>query len=183
MTFSERIYGLMLRAYPRAYRRRYAEPMQQLFRDRLRATQTSGELAALWFHMLGDWAVSVPKQYWQGSHNPGRRCIFFACYEAHSFSRHEIALEHLLLGILRQEPSLVTDPDVVVRAIESQEPNRRRFVRAKDLRLSRETARVWQSAVAAAEESGREVSPRDLSAAILRESDSFAARLLREHQS
>ena len=59
-------------------------------------------LSALWASTLADWAVSVPKQYWEGatphphldfaSLDPGRRCMFFARHEASSFSREEIKL-------------------------------------------------------------------------------------------
>ncbi len=191
MSFSERAYHILLLAYPRHYQSIYAEPMQQLFRDRLREVRSISELLTLWVRTLADWAVSVPKQYWEGatphphphlaSLDPGRQCMFFARHEASSFSRDEIKLEHLLLGVLRQEPSLVHDAQAVVRAIESNEPAGRRLPPMEDLRLSWEAIRVWEAASKLVRAEGRQVTPRDLVAGILREKDTLAARLLREH--
>ncbi len=168
--------------------------MEQLFRDRLREKHTFASLAALWARTLADWAVSVPARHWEQARphrhfafaqDPFRRCIFFACYEATSFSCREITLEHLLLGILRQDPSLVTEVgrEAMVRAIEGNEPStRRRFARTKDLRLSRETARVVTAAKEIALAEGHQrVAPRDLALGILLEPDTLAARLVREH--
>jgi hypothetical protein len=194
MTFSEKAYRLLLLAYPRDYRAQYAEPMEQFFRDRLREPHTFARLVDLWARTLADWAVSVPARHWEQARpqrhfalaqDPFRRCIFFACYEATMFSRREITLEHLLLGILRQDPSLVPEMkrEAMVRAIERNEPRtRRRFARTRDLRLSRETARVATAAKEIAHAEGRQqIAPRDLAAGILREQDTLAARLLREH--
>jgi ClpA/ClpB-like protein len=190
---SEKVYRFLLRAYPRNYRTRYAAPMEQLFRDRLRNVHTVAGMTALWVRTLADWAVSVPVRYWEratphphhlifDSLDPARQCLFLARREASSFSRREIQLEHLLLGILRQEPSLVPDPEAVVRAIEAAEPAGRRDPPMEDLRLSRETVRVWESAKQIALTAGRhQVAPRDLAAGILNETDTLAARLLREH--
>jgi len=107
--------------------------MEQLFRDRLREVRAVGDLVALWRQTLTDWAVSVPARYRErgGSHShfspladPARRCLFFARSEASSFSRREITVEHLLLGVLREEPSLVPRAalDAVMRTIEASEP-------------------------------------------------------------
>lgn len=191
MSFSEKVYRFLLRAYPSAYRSRYAEPMQQLFRDRLREVRSFADLAALWARTLVDWAVSVPIQYWERNIHlrphlsfldSGRQCIFFARAEASSFSSNEITLEHLLLGILRQEPSLVANAENVVRAIERNQPASRRIPPMEDLRLSVETRRVWEGANAAAKAAGRtQTAPRDLVEGILREPDTLAARLLREN--
>ena len=190
MSFSEKAYRLLLRAYPRDYRDQYAEPMEQLFRDRLREVRTFEGLASFWVGTLADWAVTVPARHWARATpctspaEPFRRCIFFACYEATSFSRNEITLEHLLLGVLRQEPSLVPEGrEVVVRAIEAEEPGvRRRFAVANDLRLSRETFRAVTAAKEIAQTAGRgQAAPRDLLAGILREPGTLAARVLRGH--
>ena len=189
MGVSERLYAGLLRAYPRAYRNRYAGPMRQLFRDRLREARTPLSFGRLWGQTLLDWSLSVPREYWDGiwphlrpslHDDAARRCISFARYEASSFSRREITPEHLLLGILRQEPDLVADADSVVREIEAQQQVARRIAPEEDLRLSRETIRVWIAAAAVARREGRQqATPRDLVSAILRERDIFAARLLR----
>jgi hypothetical protein len=111
--------------------------MEQLFRDRLRRVHSFTYFVALWRRMLVDWVVSVPARYWErvgapihssSSADPERRCLFFARSEASSFSWREITVEHLLLGVLREEPSLVSGVvlEAVVRAIEASEPAGRR---------------------------------------------------------
>lgn len=189
MGVSERLYAWLLRAYPREYRVRYAEPMQQLFRDRLRVTRTPASFARLWVRILADWARSVAREHWDDIRlhprpsmhdDAARRCVFFARHEASSFSRREITPEHLLLGILRQEPALAADAESIVREIEAQEQTPKRVAAEEDLRLSRETMRVWIAAAALARQAGRrQATPRDLLAGILREQDTFAARVLR----
>ena len=192
MSFSEKAYRVLLRAYPRDYRSRYAEPMEQLFRDRLRQAHSFTDFVGLWRRMLADWAVSVPARYWErtGAHvrsrplaDSARRCLFFARFEASSFSRREITVEHLLLGVLREEPSLVSEAalEAVVRAVEASEPAGRRVPPMEDLRLAGEAIRVIDAAREIAHTAGRrEVSPRDLARGILREENTLAARLLRD---
>ena len=193
MSFSEKIYRVLLLAYPRDYRSRYAEPMEQLFRDRLRQAHSFTDLVSLWCRMLADWAVSLPACYWERIRplhtrfdalaNPARRCIFFARSEASSFSRREITVEHLLLGVLREEPSLVPGValEAVVRTIEASEPAGRRVPPMEDLQLSVEAIRVIAAAKEIAHAAGRDVAPADLARGILREANTLAACLLREH--
>lgn len=196
MRVSEKMYRSLLRAYPLDYHKQYSALMEQLFRDRLRETRTFADLAALWVHTLADWAVSVPARHWEQvmAHtrfdsfgNPARRCIFFASYEAGSSPLHEVAVEHLLLGILRQEPSLVPAPaiEAVRRAIEAKDPRTAVFkerLRISAIPLSPETDRAVSAAKEIAQASGRgKVTPRDLAAGILRDANTFAACLLREH--
>jgi hypothetical protein len=192
--FSERIYRALLRAYPRDYRHRYAEPMEQLFRDRLHGVHGFGGLLTLWRQILADWAVSVPASY-RARVNPrahlspladsARRCIFFSRSEASSFARREITIEHLLLGILREEPSLVHGEALmaVVRAIEESEVAGRRIPPEEDLPLSVEAKRVIAAAGEIANKAGRNIVPADLAKGILREANTLAARLLRTHLS
>src|SRR5882762_3046055 len=52
MRTSERIYRILIRAYPASYLRAYAEPMVQLFRDRLRETGSGWGLLRLWIQTL-----------------------------------------------------------------------------------------------------------------------------------
>lgn len=191
MSFSEKMFRFLLRAYPQAYRDRYAEPMEQLFRDRLRKVHALGDLTALWGQTLADWTGSVLARHWEEltGHlslltDPARRCFFFARLEASSFSRREITVEHLLLGVLREEPSLlpVLARDAVVRTIESNEPTGRRVPQVENLRLSEEAIRVVAAARRFARGTGREaIVPADLAAGILRETDTLAGRLLRDY--
>jgi len=67
--------------------------------------------------------------------------------EASSFSRREITLERLLLGVLRNDPDLAARIGAegvveVVRAIESAESNPRRVPPTEDLRLSHSARRA-----------------------------------------
>ena len=50
MTPSERVYRLMLKAYPAQFRREYSEPMVQLFRDQMLITGGG------WWREMGHWA-------------------------------------------------------------------------------------------------------------------------------
>src|SRR5262249_36384484 len=101
--------------------------------------------------------------------------------------REEIAAEHLLLGILRQDPSLVPARaiEAMRRAIEAKaegwalRPKRR--LRTRAIPLSAETDRAVAAAKEIAQAAGRKVLPRDLATGILREPNSFAAGLLRDH--
>jgi len=190
MTNSEKIYRLLLRAYPSGYRRRYAEPMAQLFRDRLRSARTWVEAIVLWRQTLADWLISVPARHWErlgpareyGSlAAPAQRCIFFARREASSFARPEITIEHLLLGILREDPSLVRAAsfETVVAAIEAKEPATRRVAPNEDLRVSWEARRAIEAAQEIARAAERDVEPADLAQGILKEGHTLAAALLR----
>jgi hypothetical protein len=190
MSFSEKIYRILLRAYPCEYRRRYAEPMEQLFRDRLRNVKTWADFAAFWWQTLADWVSSVPARYWERTvqHQgilqldaSARRSIFFARFEASSFSRREITVEHLLLGILRSERSLLPPAACleILSAIESNEPSGRRIPPTEDLPLSMQARSVIAVANEIARQSGRPIAPADLAQAIRREGKSLAADLLR----
>lgn len=209
MSISEKIYRFLIRAYSRDYRSRYADPMEQLFRDRLREVCGFGELMTLWGRTLADWVVSVPASYWTAGTlhglfssfgDPARRCIFFARCEASSFSGNEVTVNHLLLGILRQQPTLVRETalEAMVRTIEAEEQLGRRLplilnphahrLRAPTpsgpgvIELGEEAVRVVTAATEIAHAAGwREVTPADLATAILSEPNSLAARLLREH--
>jgi len=212
MSISEKMYRFLTRAYSRDYRSRYAGPMEQLFRDRLREVRGLAELIALWARTLADWVVSVPASYWEaGTPNtpsssfgdPARRCIFFARCEASSCARNEVTINHLLLGIPRQQPALVSEAalETMVRTIEAQEPLGRRVplilnphthlrfkvsspARPGEVELSEEAIRVVAAATEIAHTAARqEVMPADLATAILQGPDGLAARLLRRHLS
>ncbi|HEY3548415.1 MAG TPA: hypothetical protein VGK17_20265 [Propionicimonas sp.] len=61
MTRSERLYRMLLRAYPEATRAAYGEDMVQAFRDQLRVTRTRGDRAELWLHTIADTATSASR--------------------------------------------------------------------------------------------------------------------------
>jgi hypothetical protein len=51
---SERLYRILLRAYPARYRQEYEEDMTQCFRDQLRAANTVGKILGLWARTISD---------------------------------------------------------------------------------------------------------------------------------
>ena len=60
MRFSERIYLILLKAYPTRYLRRYEEPMAQLFSDQLQRANGAGQLA----YGYERWSIFfVPRQH------------------------------------------------------------------------------------------------------------------------
>jgi hypothetical protein len=64
---SERIFQLMLFAYPRDFRREYGWLMAQLFRDCHRAARKGDETLAtarLWLRALVDLVKAAPKEHW-----------------------------------------------------------------------------------------------------------------------
>ena len=63
---SERMYALLLRLYPRAFRQRYAQEMMRTFRDRLRHEPTF----RLWIDVLKDAVVSIPHRHWVQDKHP-----------------------------------------------------------------------------------------------------------------
>jgi len=66
MTISERVYRLILKAYPAEYRREYGEPMLQLFRDQLwECGPGRWRVVQLWGRILADTLRGVPEAYWE----------------------------------------------------------------------------------------------------------------------
>ena len=55
-----RLYRLLLRAYPAAWREAYGDEMLAFFRDRAREPRWVGRRAAFWLHILADVAASAP---------------------------------------------------------------------------------------------------------------------------
>jgi hypothetical protein len=194
MRLPERIYRLLLKAYPRRYRRHFEEPMAQTFSDQLRAAPTPRSLAALWLRTLADYLRTLPARHLEPPSTPGleawtssaRRSVHYARYQASSFARHEITTEHLLLGILREDPhalpELAAGKADLVRHLEAVETAPRRTPPMEDLRLSFASRHILELARQEAALSGAPgVTPRHLLAAILQKEDTLAARLLRTH--
>jgi hypothetical protein len=192
MTLSERIYRFLLRAYPARYREQYGEPMACCFRDQLRAAGTPVAFARLWARTMCDLACTVPGHRLRLHATPCvfseafRQSIFMARAEASSFGRREITVEHLLLGLLREDERLRQQLGparvaAIVQALEAAENVPRRPPPMEDLRLSLAARRVYDVArfYGMASED-RRVELKDLRRAILAQKDSLAARLLRE---
>ena len=117
LRLSYRLYGLLLLAYPRAFRREYGEPMLQLFRDSCASSYPDGgsrALAHLWWCTLGDLVATVPREHL----SPARvrppvpsgltlpvtprawRSLEIARQEAAAAGRAEVSPEHVLLGLI-----------------------------------------------------------------------------------
>jgi Peptidase family S41 len=60
---SEKIYALLLRLYPSAFRKMYGEEAMQLVRDRLREETGFVGRLRLWFDLLVDCLMSLPSEY------------------------------------------------------------------------------------------------------------------------
>jgi Bacterial Ig-like domain (group 3) len=60
---SEKIYALLLRLYPAHFRNAYGNEALQLFRDRARSERGFLSGLRLWLDLLGDLAISVPREY------------------------------------------------------------------------------------------------------------------------
>ena len=60
---SEKLYTLLLRLYPAAFRREYGDAALQLFRDRLRDERGFLPRLRLWFDLLVDLGLSLPSEY------------------------------------------------------------------------------------------------------------------------
>ena len=201
---SERVYGILLKFYPVSYRREYGEPMAQCFRDQLREADSAGKRAGFWRRTLADWARTVPARHWEqlaqsasggtfSDYNlAAKRAIFFARFEAASFRSPQLRLEHLLLGVLREDEREHQDLGAtilgregvqqMIRTIELSEVNARCHPARKHLLipLSRDCQEVFERARTRARDAGDEVAPRLLLSEILHQSFSAASHLLRE---
>src|SRR5512138_1040985 len=118
-----------------------------------------------------------------------RRVIFFARYEAGQLGAQAIEVEHLLLGLLREDKQLVqhlfpaphSSIEAIRKAIEATGPLREKVSATVDLPLAPATKRVLGYA---ADESKRlehrHIGTEHLLLGILHEDKSLAARLLIE---
>jgi hypothetical protein len=62
-TFSERMYGYLLRLYPSQFREKYGDEALQLFRSRSYEEKGFRARFRLWFDLLFDFGVSLPREY------------------------------------------------------------------------------------------------------------------------
>src|SRR4051794_6760537 len=64
---SEKIYGWLLRLYPRRFRKAWGEAAMQLYRDRAQDERGFLRRLLLWLDLLADAAVSIPRRYQHAS--------------------------------------------------------------------------------------------------------------------
>ena len=199
MKLSERIYQCFLKAYARKYRDHYMEPMALHFRDQLSAASGPIALSRLWLGTLGDLLRTVPQSYLSGSatgrvfvrmDQQARQAIFFAHHEAVFSSSTEITVEHLVLGVLRSDkqfnariggPTAAEELTRRMRGVLSTEKRTVHFGNkvssAKHIPLGKECRMAIDDAAGTGQ--GR-VGTNDVIAAVLRQPETGAARLLRE---
>jgi catechol 2,3-dioxygenase-like lactoylglutathione lyase family enzyme len=119
-----------------------------------------------------------------------RRVIFFSRYEASQYGSPHIETEHLLLGILREDKRLAntlfrtgghTTVEAIRHDIEKHTTIREKVSTSVDLPLSNESKRILAHAAAeAALMNHPHIGPEHILLGILREENSFAAKLLTE---
>jgi len=196
MRLSERIYRILLKAYPERYLRRYREPMAQLFSDQLQRASGAGPLVRLWLRTLRDLCRTVPARYFErllpnrGTFNryseAARRCLFFAWYEAASLGHAHITPEDLLLGLLREDLEIrgwlkPEDLDQIRQAIGVGAGPIQRKVWGH-MPLADKVKQILSRAVFEAERAeSKNIMPRHVAAAILSHGQTLAADLLCQH--
>jgi ATP-dependent Clp protease ATP-binding subunit ClpC len=115
-----------------------------------------------------------------------RRIIFFARYEAAQVGASYIEPEHLLLGLLRESRELITPPvdlDNLVDELRAAMPAPGKKVSTSvDLPLSHGAKRVLAYSAEEAERlSHQQIAPEHLLLALMGESGTPAAEILRKH--
>jgi ATP-dependent Clp protease ATP-binding subunit ClpC len=116
-----------------------------------------------------------------------RRVIFFGRYEASQFGSPYIEIEHLLLGLLREDKALTNrflrgQVEAIRKQVEDHTIIREKVSTSVDLPLSNEGKRVLTyAAEEAARLSHQHIGTEHLLLGLLREETSFAAQILNEH--
>jgi hypothetical protein len=115
-----------------------------------------------------------------------RRVIFFARYEASHYGSPYIETEHLLLGLMRERPDILTElpsgsAETIRKQIDAHTTFRPSQSTSVDLPLSNECKRVLAYGAEEAERlAHRHIGTEHLLLGLLREENSFAAAMLSE---
>lgn len=115
-----------------------------------------------------------------------RRVIFFARYEASQFGSHEIDTEHLLLGLIREDKSLLRwipklNAEDIRQKIDAVSLKQASIPTSVDLPLSKTAQRVLRGAGDEADQlAHRHIGTEHLLLGLLAEPDTLAAQLLRK---
>ena len=193
MRLSERIYRILLKAYPNRYLCRYGEPMAQLFSDQLQRASGAGPLVRLWLRTMGDLSRTVPAWYFErllpnrGAfsryNEAARRSIVFARYEAACLGHGYIMPEDLLAGLLREDREIrgCLNPEALVEIRQAVGvavgPVQRKV--SGQMPLSDTVKQILSLAVVEAERTGaKSITTRHVAAAILSQGQTLAADLL-----
>lgn len=130
------------------------------------------------------WEAWTGRAEWSRFAAPVRRAIFFSRFEAASFGKGAIAVDHLLLGVLRENMRWL-DPAVAAAIVSQIEAtgSRQEVGWTIDLPLTEDASKLLKTAMREAARSGAaQVESRHLLASMLRQKKSRAARLLREYE-
>jgi hypothetical protein len=79
LALSDRIYRLLLRAYPPDFRREYGAEMAQVFCDSCRdafARDGAASMVGVWLRAIGDLAATAPKEHLAAAARPGKAPIY-----------------------------------------------------------------------------------------------------------
>ena len=110
MSSHERFYRGLLRAYPRAFRARYSEPMVQLFADQLRDARGAGALAGplrLWVRTVPDLFTSAASEHlWRD------RTVAHSAASVPTTLARALGIAGVLAGVVLVIPYFVTIDDV-----------------------------------------------------------------------
>src|SRR6478672_1041667 len=136
----------------------------------------------------GDWEHLGEGSMFERYTEKARRVIFFARYEASQFGSPYIEIEHLLLGLLREDKALANRflrshaaVESIRKQIEGHTTIREKVSTSVDLPLSHECKRVLAYAAEEAERlSHRHIGTEHLLLGLLREEKCFAAEILHE---
>jgi len=118
-----------------------------------------------------------------------RRVIFFSRYEASQFGASQIEVEHILLGLVREDKKLTArffhsahaSVESIRKEIEGRTVMRERISTQIDLPLSEESKRALAFAAEESETLGnRHIGTEHLLLGLLREENSLAAEILEE---
>ena len=116
-----------------------------------------------------------------------RRVVFFARYEASTFGSSYIESEHLLLGLMRENRTLMnrllTSESVATihQEIDKNTTVREKLSTSVDLPLSQECKRILAFGAEEAQRLGhKHIGAADLLAGVLREMNCFAAKMLHD---
>ena len=118
-----------------------------------------------------------------------RRVVFFARYEVNELGASAVATEHLLLGLLREDQTLISrflpssiTVDRFREQIKKRTTIRERILKYREIPLSDESENILKSAVEEATHlSQKQINVEHILLALLREKNSLAAKILNEN--
>ena len=137
---------------------------------------------------MGCRTAKQPRKPLEQYSEKARRALFFARFEASLFGTSQVKTEHLLLGLLREGKAhlhlfveSVSAPESIRRQIKLHSPHGSAIPMSVDLPLTDELRRALQYGAEEAQRLQSDlIGPEHLLMGILREEQSFAAKMLLE---